>query len=109
MVRTQKLTDLKDSDSDNFEEIITTPEKKKKAKKKKKVVMAQHDDVKEYEVTDERSDTHMPVASRDPSDAWMEKFLKRLDLRWKDDPREKEAKGKQETDERGHNEDGHEE
>ena len=36
-------------------------------------------------------------------------ILKRLDLRWKDDPSEKEAKGKQETDERGHNEDGHEE
>ena len=61
---------------------------------------------KEYEVTDERSDTHMPVASRDPSDAWMQKFFEGLDreLRRKDDRSEEDKKGKQQTDEQEHNE-----
>jgi len=52
----------------------------------------------------------MPVVSRDPSDAWIEKFLKRVEgeLRRKDDLSQKETKSKQQTDEQEHhNEEGH--
>ena len=86
---------------------VSTPEKEKKARKKKKVVVAvEHDDAKEHEAADERSDTHMPVASRDPSDAWMQKFFEGMDrkLRRKDGLSEDEKKGEQQTDEQEHNE-----
>ena len=48
----------------------------------------------------------MPVASRDPSDAWTQKVLERMDreMRRKDDLSEEKKKGKRQTDEQEHNE-----